>query len=241
MEVRKTVRVRVTLVLAKGASMAALTHGSPKPHCCGWKANSCPLAESHVCGDHREPTQPQYTMCNKRSWAANRGCVWSPLPFKHSAWTDVHSLVSWSDGMCLSFPKRCALSPHPSHLPVIVHMLTLELVWENPSLIRHGFAPVCLGSHCFYPAADSSLQIQFSPTTISSHTKCPEPNFLSNEHLKRLQAQWKQALKEKKWGECMNSDSDKLQKTLQSSPPKLFHTQDFSFYASPVYYIKETE
>lgn len=39
----------------------------------------------------------------------------------------------------------------------------------------------------------------------------------------------------------MNFDSDELWKTLQSSPPKLFHTQDFSFYASPAYYVKETE
>ena len=181
-------------------------------------------------------------MRKKQSWAINRKMCMISTAFLNIArgLMCTHSCPDVTECAWV-FPSAVPCA----HTQVICrwfeHMLTLEFIWENPSLIRHGFAPICLGSHYFYPAADSSLHTQFSPTTISSHTKCPEPNFLSNEHLKSLQAQWKQALKEKKWGECMNSDSGELQKTLQSSPPKLFHTQDFSFYASPVYYIKETE
>lgn len=155
-------------------------------------------------------------------------------------WWRTHSCIDMME-CALVFPSGMLCAHIQDICRWFEHMLTLEFVWENPSLIRHGFASICLGSHYFYPAADSSLHTQFSPTTISSRTKCPKPNFLSNEHFKSLQAQWKQALKEKKWGEYMNSDSDELRKTSQSSPPKLFHTQDFSFYASPAYYIKELE
>lgn len=217
MKVRKTIRVRAVVIQLRWPERQHSLSASPN-HIVLWgKGQQLPSSWIlHVCGVHREPTQPQYTTCNQTVISNTQKDVYDLFTVVLNTacvLTRIHSCIDVT--VCaLVFPSGMPCA----HTQVICrwfeHMLTLEFVWENPSLIRHGFAPICLGSHYFYPAADSSLHTQFSPTTISSRTKCPEPNFLSNEHLKSLQAQWKWALKEKKWGECMNFDSDELWKTL---------------------------
>lgn len=95
------------------------------------------------------------------------------------------------------------------------HMFIPEFIWKkNLSLIRHGIAHICPGSHYFYPAADSSLH------TVSTayHFFRKERSgingffFFPNEHLKSfgVQLKWTLPLQKRDWegsSMCFNSES----------------------------------
>lgn len=139
----------------------------------GQKANNCSPAEFHILTFHWEPIQCQCIIPPKHGHQQQiEKYVISLLLF----WTQHMKIVlmSWYNGMSLSSPKWCVLCPHSTSCQFLGHMLIPESIWENPSSIRHSIAQMSLGSHYFYPAADSSLHSQFPPTPNSSGRKGPE-------------------------------------------------------------------
>ena len=166
MKVRKTIRVRAVVIQLRWPERQHSLSASPN-HIVLWgKGQQLPSSWIlHVCGVHREPTQPQYTTCNKTVISNTQKEVYDLFTVVLNTacvLTRIHSCIDVT--VCaLVFPSGMPCA----HTQVICrwfeHMLTLEfsyLPWFSLFL-----------SSCRFLSAYSVLTIYHFFTHEMSRTK----------------------------------------------------------------------